>query len=168
MGMFFRKQKTVGNDNQAPLTPPTLIGSDSRLDGMIETEGEIHIDGIVRGVVKAGTCIVGKDGEVEGEIVADDIVVHGRVIGPLRGNHVHLQAGASVDGDITCDTIAIDNGARLSGAVWQGSEEAEARHAPASGPRRDGSSSLFGETLWSNRPDDDFRPLKAIRPRNSA
>ncbi|MDA9926413.1 polymer-forming cytoskeletal protein, partial [Amylibacter sp.] len=49
--------------------------------------------------------------------VADDIVVHGRVVGRVRGLKVRLTATARVEGDIIHKTIAIESGAHFEGSV---------------------------------------------------
>lgn len=159
--MFFRKQKSAGNDNRLETLPPTLIGAGTVVDGNIDSEGEVRIEGTLRGSLKARNSVIAAGGTVEGEISADDIIVQGRVRGPLRALHVHLMDGAVVEGDITSDTIAIDTGARLSGAVWQ----AEAEQPPAlthnPGP------ALFSGSLWPNRGEDDGRPIRTVKPRAS-
>lgn len=161
--MFFRKQKPAGNDNRAAPSEPTYIAADCSLDGNIETAGELHIEGMVRGTVRAGTCIIAAGGIIEGEVIATDVIVHGRVAGPLRATHVHLQSGAVVEGDISSETIAIETGARLSGAVWQMSQEEpqQLRNALALSE----SQGLFSDSLWPTRQDEAFRPLKAVKPR---
>jgi cytoskeletal protein CcmA (bactofilin family) len=163
--MFFRKQKAVGNDNRTVVDhQPTHIGPDSTIDGNLVSDGEVRIEGTVRGIVKARACHIAESGVVEGEVSAEEVFVQGRVIGPLRAQHVHLQPGAWVEGDITSETIAIETGARLSGSVWQG----EARNEPVADTHHNGyeePSALFSGSLWNSRPDEEFRPLKAIRPR---
>ncbi len=161
--MFFRKQKPAVNDNQRHAPQPTLIGEDTAVEGTLDTEGEVHIEGRVRGVVKAEICVIGASGVVEGEVLAGEIIVRGRVTGPMRARHVHLEPEATVEGDITCETIAIDNGARLSGAVWQ--QEAGVANKPAALPYAP-AAKLFSEPLWGVQNDDDPRPLRAVRPRH--
>lgn len=161
--MFFRKQKAVGSNNRAA-QQPTHIGPDSTVDGNLLSEGDVRIEGTVRGAVRARCCIIAESGVVEGEVNADEVIVHGRVTGPLIARHVHLQPGARVEGDVTSETIAIETGARLSGAVWQGEPR------DAAGPRPleqvyDEPPALFSNAMWNDRQDDEFRPLKAVRPR---
>lgn len=163
MGMFFRKQKPAGNDNRQRSSPPTFIGEESTIEGTVDTDGELHIEGRVQGVVKAALCVIGARGIIEGQVEADEIIVRGRIVGPLRAGHVHLEPEASVEGDITCETIAIDNGARLSGAVWQ---QASAGAQKIAAPLRPPASRLFSEPLWSGPEEEDVRPLRAVRPRN--
>ena len=69
--------------------------------------------------------------------------MRGTVKGPIHARHIHLESGAEVEGDITTTTIAIDTGARLTGAVWQGGsrqpparERYHAHHRGGLGQRR--------------------------------
>jgi cytoskeletal protein CcmA (bactofilin family) len=50
-------------------------------------------------------------------VVADDVVVNGRVVGRVRGLKVRLTATARVEGDIIHKTIAIESGAHFEGSV---------------------------------------------------
>ena len=163
--MFFRKSKLTSNDNVPAPASPSYVGRNTVFDGTITSDGEVHIDGLVRGTVMAKICIIDSNGTVEGLVEAEEIEVRGRVVGPLRGHHVHLQEGAHVEGDIVSETIAVDNGAHLQGAVWQSSDPLGKTSAPdASHSRRD-PSNLLTNPLWNRIEDDGFRPLKAIRPR---
>lgn len=157
--MFFRKQKPAGNDNLPVPASPTYIGADTRIEGSVITEGGVRVAGTVHGLVSAQVCIVEPGGSVEGEIDGDEIIVGGRVTGPLQARHVHLQDGASVAGDITSETIAVDSGARLSGAVWQRNAEAPKAQSLTHEPV------FASSSLWDNpRDGDEYRPLRAIRP----
>jgi cytoskeletal protein CcmA (bactofilin family) len=160
--MFFRKQKSAGNDNRPPPSEPTFVGADSAIEGSIETAGEVRIEGSVRGTVRASVCVISPGGKVEGEVIAEEVIVHGRVVGPLQATHVHLQSGAMVEGDISSETIAIETGARLSGAVWQTGQMEQARLAAR--PSFDETEGLFAEALWKDRFGGDDRPLNAVKP----
>lgn len=161
--MFFRKQKAVGNDNEPALPALTQIGADTSIDGNIETSGDLHVEGTVRGILRAGSCVIAAGGSVEGEILAVEVIVQGRMSGPIKATHVHLLDGAIVEGDIASETIAIDTGARLSGSVWQTGR----REVPplVSQERSAGAPPLFGDTAWDARQEEAYRPLKAVRPR---
>ena len=50
-------------------------------------------------------------------MLADDVVVNGRVVGRVRGLKVRLTATARVEGDIIHKTIAIESGAHFEGSV---------------------------------------------------
>ncbi|RPH68181.1 MAG: polymer-forming cytoskeletal protein, partial [Hyphomicrobiales bacterium] len=88
--MIFRKPRPTGNDNLPVERSPTIIARDTSLEGVIESDGAVEIQGHFRGTVHARSCHVGDSGFVEGTIVADDVGVRGRVMGPIRSVQVHL------------------------------------------------------------------------------
>lgn len=100
-----------------PKPSPSLLSSDLTIKGNIITSGDVQVEGNIEGDVHAHLLTVGENATVKGEIVADDVVVHGRVIGRLRGLKVRLTASARVEGDIVHKTIAIESGAHFEGSV---------------------------------------------------
>ncbi len=107
---------------EAPSTPkpkpaPSILSSDLMIKGNLKTTGDIQIEGMVDGDIRAHLLTVGEGATVKGEIVADDVVVNGRVVGRLRGLKVRLTSTARVEGDIIHKTIAIESGAHFEGSV---------------------------------------------------
>ena len=100
-----------------PSSAPSMVAQDVTIEGNITTTGELHIDGTVYGTVRARSCVIDLNGFVHGEITADEVYIRGRVIGPIRGTHVNLYAGAQVEGDILNETISIENGANIYGMI---------------------------------------------------
>ena len=117
--MFFKKAK-IAHPKPSGLDEPSYIARDTTFEGNIICDGEIHIDGAVRGSVRAQTCLVDAHGEVHGEVVAQHAFIRGRVMGPVSGAHVTIQSGAHVEGNITHETISIENGAYVYGSMRQG------------------------------------------------
>lgn len=118
---------------------PSILSSDISITGDIRSTGDIQIEGSVEGDVRSQIVIVGESATIRGEIVAEEVVVHGRVIGRLRGVKIRLSATARVEGDIVHKTIAIENGAHFEGSV-QRQDDPTAQGAPApariAGPSR--------------------------------
>jgi cytoskeletal protein CcmA (bactofilin family) len=50
-----------------------------------------------------------------GGVIAEDVVVRGRVVGSIRGLRVTLQAQSHVEGDIFHQSLAIEQGAYFEG-----------------------------------------------------
>ena len=73
--------------------------------------------GTVEGDVRAHLLTVGDSATVKGEVIADDVVVNGKIIGRVRGLKVRLTSTAQVEGDIIHKTIAIESGAQFEGTV---------------------------------------------------
>lgn len=95
----------------------SVLASDLTITGNIKTTGDVIVEGIVDGDIRAHLLTVGETATIRGEIVADDIVINGRVIGRVRGLKVRLTSSAQVEGDIIHKTIAIESGAHFEGSV---------------------------------------------------
>jgi cytoskeletal protein CcmA (bactofilin family) len=100
-----------------PKPPASVLSSDLTITGNIRTSGDIQVEGTIEGDIYAHLLTVGETATVSGEIVADDIVVNGHVIGRVRGLKVRLTSTARVEGDIIHKTIAIESGAHFEGSV---------------------------------------------------
>jgi cytoskeletal protein CcmA (bactofilin family) len=107
----------------------SVLSSDLKITGNVKTSGDIQIEGVVDGDIRAHMLTVGESATIKGEIIADDIVVNGRVIGRVRGLKVRLTSTARVEGDIIHKTIAIESGAHFEGSV-QRQEDPLANGAP--------------------------------------
>ena len=60
---------------------------------------------------------IGETATINGEVMADDVVINGSVVGRVRGLKVRLTSTARVEGDIIHKTIAIESGAHFEGSV---------------------------------------------------
>jgi cytoskeletal protein CcmA (bactofilin family) len=171
--MFFKRRKPSSNDNTPqPKTnaESTTVAADTVFEGKITAEGDVRIEGTFRGSIQSARCTVGPNGLVEGDIEADGISVQGRVVGPLKAYHIHLNPGSHVEGPIFSQTIVIDNGAHLIGKVEHSEDpfanqqsESEAKELPAL-PSRE-APSYVRSPLWTSPKRDSYRPLVAVRPR---
>lgn len=97
--------------------PASTLSADLIITGNIKTTGDIQIEGQVEGDIRAHLLTVGEGATVKGEVLADDVVVNGRVVGRVRGLKVRLTSTARVEGDIIHKTIAIESGAHFEGSV---------------------------------------------------
>lgn len=95
----------------------SILSADLTVVGNLKTTGDIQVEGVVEGDIRAHLLTVGESATIRGEIVADDIVINGRVIGRVRGLKVRLTSTARVEGDIIHKTIAIESGAHFEGSV---------------------------------------------------
>ncbi|KAA0920666.1 polymer-forming cytoskeletal protein [Aquicoccus porphyridii] len=97
--------------------PASVLSADLHITGNLKTTGDIQIEGTVEGDIRAHLLTVGEGATVKGEVMADDVVVNGRIVGRVRGLKVRLTATARVEGDIIHKTIAIESGAHFEGSV---------------------------------------------------
>ncbi|RPE71206.1 cytoskeletal protein CcmA (bactofilin family) [Pacificibacter maritimus] len=97
--------------------PASVLSSDLTVVGNLKTTGDIQIEGTVEGDIRAHLLTIGETATVRGEVMADDVVINGRIIGRVRGLKVRLTSAAKVEGDIIHKTIAIESGAHFEGSV---------------------------------------------------
>ncbi|MGO8952431.1 MAG: bactofilin family protein [Rhodomicrobium sp.] len=114
----------MGGQQYAPKPPafrgpdrmaPSIIGEDLTVTGNVLSRGEVQVDGQIQGDVHCSSLIVGEKAQITGGIVAEDVVVRGRVMGSVRGNRVTLQASSHVEGDVFHKSLAIEQGAFFEG-----------------------------------------------------
>lgn len=97
--------------------PASQLSTDLHITGNLKTSGDIQIEGTVDGDIRAHLLTIGESATVNGECMADDVVVNGRIVGTVRGLKVRLTSTARVEGDIIHKTIAIESGAHFEGSV---------------------------------------------------
>ncbi len=101
----------------APRKPrvASLISADITIEGNVIGDGELQIDGVVKGDVKVAKLTIGDTGHVEGTITSEATEIRGRVVGAISAKQVRLYGTAYVDGDITHEQLAMETGAYFQG-----------------------------------------------------
>ena len=123
----------AGSAAMKPKAAPSILSSDLVIKGNLKSTGDIQIEGQVEGDIHAHLLTVGESATVRGEVVADDVVVNGRVVGRVRGLKVRLTSTARVEGDIIHKTIAIESGAHFEGSVQR--QDDPLSNAPKTAPK---------------------------------
>jgi cytoskeletal protein CcmA (bactofilin family) len=103
---------------EAPKARPrvaSLVSDGITIEGGVTGEGEMQIDGIVRGDVRVGRLTVGETGHVEGSVFAEVVEVRGRIVGAITSKQVRLYGTSYIDGDITHEQLAMETGAFFQG-----------------------------------------------------
>jgi cytoskeletal protein CcmA (bactofilin family) len=157
--LFGRKKKSAQPQRNAPMpasSEPSFIGRNCIFEGHITCDGELHIDGTIRGTVQAGMCVVDEAGVVQGTVSGDVVHVRGRVLGPIQGSNVFIHAGAHVEGDVFNDTISIENGAYVYGSI---------RHNTAPAPQSSTLNGMNGQAPLQNLPLEPPGPLRVVSNR---
>lgn len=101
-----------------------LIGNGTEILGDIISNGDIRIDGNLKGTIRSsGKVVVGSTGKVEGEIICQNADISGEVKAHLKVNELlSLKASALVTGDILTNKLAIEPGAVFTGACSMGAQ----------------------------------------------
>jgi len=114
----------VGNGT-SPDSVISIIGPGMTVKGDCETDGTIRVEGTIRGSVHAGKAVVvGKDGLIEGDVMTQDAVISGCVMGTLvADSRLELQATSRIEGEVRARRMQLEEGAILNGTVTMGPKE---------------------------------------------
>jgi cytoskeletal protein CcmA (bactofilin family) len=95
----------------------SFIGREVTITGNIGGSGNLHIDGTVDGDVAAASFILGAEGHVRGNIVADAAQISGTVDGTVAAKSLVIEATARINGDLSYDAVSVASGAQVEGRV---------------------------------------------------
>lgn len=125
--MFGRKNGSTGA-NAGSID--CLIGIKTRIEGNIQFEGGLRVDGQIKGNLLGAAnsmLIVSEQAQLEGEVRAAHAVINGKVVGTVHaGERLELQPKARIVGDVHYHTLEMHPGAVVEGRlVHRGTAEAE-------------------------------------------
>lgn len=141
------KQDPVGDrptPETVPAAPPprteerrlvAWVGQSVQFRGDLISSEDMTIDGHVEGTieVREHVLVIGPHAQIEADIVARRVTVHGRVKGLITAEeHVDLRDAALVEGDILCARISIAEGAEVHGRIETGAKTSAAGRAAVS------------------------------------
>lgn len=121
-------------------TPPgpdvqcSIINERLTMKGDLESDGDLLIKGTVFGSVRCKMLIIDAGANVEGEVVAEEVVVRGRARGTIKTRRLRLEKSACVDSDIWHESFSAEEGARITGALRYHEDAMNAAGAPAPAP----------------------------------
>ena len=95
----------------------TIIGKGSIIEGNIKVQSSMRVDGRVKGQITAtDSVVIGKEGEVEGEVRVKNMIVGGRIKGKIfASGKVVLEARSLCQGELKTSKLVIDDGAVFDG-----------------------------------------------------
>lgn len=107
-----------------------LIAAGTVIEGNIITDGELHLDGTVKGDIRTtGKLIVSNDAFVEGNIFAAQADVAGRITGTVEcAGLLVIKASCIITGDIITKSLNVESGSTFDGRCKVG---ANSRAMPA-------------------------------------
>ncbi len=111
----YAKGPSPSSSSSASKMVPSIIGEDLTITGNVSSKGEIQVDGEIQGDIHCGSLLLGDKSQINGSVIAEDVVVRGKVMGSVRGLRVTLQAQSHVEGDIFHQSLAIEQGAYFEG-----------------------------------------------------
>jgi len=114
------------------------LGSSILIKGTLAGSEDLTVDGRVEGRIEvpAHAVTIGPNAVITAEIVAKVVTVFGSVKGNVTAHDsLDIRRGATIEGEVTCTRISIQEGAAFSGKVAMGkrkskSNGADTDHAP--------------------------------------
>jgi cytoskeletal protein CcmA (bactofilin family) len=116
-----------------PDTISTFLGHGTSIDGTLEFQGTIRLDGDVKGQVisQNGTLIIGDKAVVKAQVRVDTAIVRGEINGSIEAKkRVEAYPPARIIGDIQAPEIIIESGVVFNGnCSMQGPSKSETEDA---------------------------------------
>ncbi|KAA6233578.1 polymer-forming cytoskeletal protein [Campylobacter sp. LR264d] len=111
---IFGKGSDIATSNAN--TETTVIATGSKLEGKFYFTSMLHIDGEMSGIIHSeNIVVVGKNGNLKGELKADKVVINGYFEGELEADSLEILSSGAVIGNITIKELSIENGGKFSG-----------------------------------------------------
>jgi cytoskeletal protein CcmA (bactofilin family) len=97
----------------------SIIAAGTTLNGDVDTDGVIRIEGRVEGAIRAARqVLVGRQGSVLGDISTREAVIGGKVEGTITATErLEVQSTSLIIGDINTRAIAVIEGGKINGTV---------------------------------------------------
>ncbi len=95
----------------------TVVGPSVKIQGDLNSEGNIRIEGQVSGKVKTSQSVfVNHGAKIVADVLAGNAVIGGEIQGNIKiSGHLILQTTAKIAGDISCSILRVEDGAQFTG-----------------------------------------------------
>ena len=114
------KQESKGLPKEAE----TIIGPSVMVKGNLNSNGNIVIEGVLKGSIKtSGEVFVGDKAQITADIEAKNARIGGEIRGNIKiEDCLYLSATAKIFGDVDCSSLAIEQGASINGKLSMGKD----------------------------------------------
>ncbi len=112
--------KTMKKDDNG--TVINMIGVGTIITGDVNSNGDLRIDGTLKGsVATEGKVVLGKNGIIEGDVVCNNADIAGEIKAKITVSQLlTLKSTAKLKGDIITNKLSIEPGAVFSGSCSMG------------------------------------------------
>ncbi|WP_017672714.1 polymer-forming cytoskeletal protein [Blastomonas sp. AAP53] len=93
----------------------SVIGGDVVITGNISAKVDLHVDGRVEGDITCASLVQGESSTIHGAITAESARLSGTVNGSVDARDLVITASAQVTGDVSYETITIEQGGHVDG-----------------------------------------------------
>ncbi len=135
--------------NDAPKLQASVIAAQTIVNGSINSNTDLNIDGSVKGDVKCANLSIGTNGDVHGNITAEKATIRGYVKGNVTARTILLAGTGNIEGDLAHSVLIIEEGGTFEGRSKRVADplgaQTPAIAAPKSQPESNDESSLSAE-----------------------
>jgi cytoskeletal protein CcmA (bactofilin family) len=120
-------QTKSGESNSGTIN---IIGAGTSIEGEVRSNGDIRIDGTIKGsVTSKARVVIGPTGVVEGDVICQNADISGSIKGRTTVSELlFLKATAKVNGDIITGKLVVEVGASFTGACNMGPVIKDIKH----------------------------------------
>lgn len=128
-----------------------LVGKGTVFEGTVRAENDVRASGQIVGTLRVeGKAMIAESGSVDGEIIATNADIAGRVQGEIEiEERLVLKSTAQVDGNIETDRLVVEEGAEFTGECKMGTP------ISVNGERSEGDTPTGGSSPATSIDEDD-------------
>src|SRR4051812_17096421 len=104
-------------DQTEPASAQSIIGAEIKITGNIEASVDLMIEGSVEGDISCKTLIVGENGSIKGNIIADRARIGGKVDGVIDARDLAIEASGAFTGEATYARLKVATGGIVEGTL---------------------------------------------------
>ena len=100
--------------------PAAVIGPKIRFKGELVGEEDLLIQGQVDGTIdlKGNSLIIGEQGVVKANVLAQTITIEGTIEGDVYGEErISIKSSSNVKGNLVADRVTLEDGAKFKGSI---------------------------------------------------
>jgi len=116
--MFKQENKNLQKEAE------TVIGPSVMVKGNLNSNGNIVIEGILKGGVKtAGDVFIGNKAQITADLEAKTAHIGGEIRGNVKiEESLYISSTAKIYGDVVCASLAVEQGAMINGRFSMGKD----------------------------------------------
>lgn len=94
---------------------PSILSKSLKIRGDLVSNGMIEIEGLIDGNINSNSVILREDAVVEGEIIAESVIIKGSFRGNIRAKNISIASKAKIFGAVEYACLAVEDGASIEG-----------------------------------------------------
>jgi cytoskeletal protein CcmA (bactofilin family) len=97
-----------------------IIQHHTVINGDVECNGDLRLDGIIKGNIKiSGRLVMGAEAKIEGTVECENAEISGKIKGDLKvKGTLHLKKNCFVEGDIYTKKLVVESDAVFNGKCF--------------------------------------------------